>query len=177
MFTWREASRRTAERALSAAPGGWVRARVLKDAQGGGRGWTARARLLDGGWVGADVLWEGLGEAPVAGAVVTARGNFGPLPERRNPGEFDRAAWLRNLGVAAVFHAQWAEQVATGRLAAMAAKIRHGFRDRVTAGLEADSQEAAVIRAVVIGESPPDADALIAAFRDSGTLHVFTVLE
>jgi ComEC/Rec2-related protein len=175
VLTWREGSQRQAERILLAAAGGRARARILNDAQGGGRGWNAPARLLDGGCPGADVLWEGQGEAPVAGAVVTARGNFGPLPERRNPGEFDRAAWLRNLGVAAVFHAEWEEQVVTGRLAALGAKIRHGFRDRVTAGLAADSQEANVIRAVVIGESPPDADALIAAFRNSGTLHVFSV--
>jgi ComEC/Rec2-related protein len=111
----------------------------------------------------------------VAGAIVTGRGNFGPLPEPRNPGEFDRAAWLRSLGVAAVFQAEWAETVETGRWAALGASIRHGFRDRVTAGLAEDSQEANVIRAVVIGETPPDADALIAAFRNSGTLHVFSV--
>jgi ComEC/Rec2-related protein len=57
----------------------------------------------------------------------------------------------------------------------MGAKIRHGFRDRVTAGLPEDSQEAEVIRAIVIGETPPDADVLIAAFRNSGTLHAFSV--
>ena len=32
-----------------------------------------------------------------------------------------------------------------------------------------------VIRAVVIGEQPPDADDLVAAFRNSGTLHAFSV--
>jgi len=176
VFAWRDGSRRAAERELSAATGGWVRARVLKDAQGGGRFWVAPASLMDGGRAGAKVWWEGQGEAPVAGAVVTARGNFGPLPEARNPGEFDRAAWLRQQGVAAVFRADSLDgTVATGRWAALGAKIRHGFRERVTAGLEEDSQAANVIRAVVIGESPPDADTLIAAFRNSGTLHVFSV--
>jgi competence protein ComEC len=174
-FAWRDGSRRSAERALTGAPGGWARARVLRDAQGSARGWSAPARLTDGGQAGAEVLWQGTGEVPVAGAVVAARGNFGPLPAPRNPGEFDRAAWLRGLGIAAVFQAEWDERVVTGRWAALGAGIRHGFRDRVTAGLAEDSEEAAVIRAVVIGESPPDADALIAAFRNSGTLHVFSV--
>ena len=175
VFAWRDGARKAAERDLTGAPGGWMQARVLKDAQGAGRGWTAPARLLAGRRAGAVVWWQGLGEAPVAGAVVTARGNFDPLPEPRNPGEFDRAAWLRRLGVAAVFQAKWAETLETGRWAALGATIRHGFRERVTAGLAEDSQEANVIRAVVIGEQPPDADALIAAFRNSGTLHVFSV--
>jgi ComEC/Rec2-related protein len=176
VFTWRDGSRRTAEREWSAAPGGWVRAKVLKDAQGGGHFWSAPARLLDGEQAGVKVWWEGRGEMPVAGAVVAARGSFGPLPEARNPGEFDRAAWLRRQGMAAVFQAGRVEgRVETGRWALRGAKIRHGFRDAVTAGLEDDSQEANVIRAVVIGEQPPDAEALIAAFRNSGTLHVFSV--
>ena len=74
-----------------------------------------------------------------------------------------------------MFRAAWDDTLETGFLADMGARIRHGFRDRVTAGLAEDSQEANVIRAVVIGESPADADALIAAFRNSGTLHVFSV--
>jgi len=172
-LAWRDASRQAAERELTGMPGCWVRARLLSDGQGRGLGWAAPARLLEGGRVGADVLWEGRGEAPVAGAVVAARGNFGPLPVPRNPGEFDWATWLKNLGVAAVFQAQWQETVTTGWWAELGAKIRHGFRDRMTAGLAEDSEEAIVIRAVVIGEKPPDADTLIAAFRNSGTLYVF----
>jgi ComEC/Rec2-related protein len=174
-FVWRDQSRATAERELIAAPGGWMQADVLKDAQEKGPYWTAPARLSGGGKMGATVLWQGRGDPPVAGSVVTAHGNFGPLPEARNPGEFDRAAWLRKQGIAAVFHAEWDDTLETGRWAALGARIRHGFRDRVTAGLPQDSQEANVIRAVVIGEPPPDADALIAAFRNSGTLHVFSV--
>lgn len=176
VFAWRDASRLAAERALTTGtPGAWARARLLRDGQGRGQGWAAPARLLDGGPAGTDVLWEGRGEAPVAGAVVAARGNFGPLPVVRNPGEFDWAAWLRNQGVAAVFQALWQESVSTGRWAELGAKIRHGFRERITAGLAEDSEEATVIRAVVIGETPPDADTVIAAFRNSGTMHVFSV--
>jgi ComEC/Rec2-related protein len=105
-----------------------------------------------------------------------ARGNFGPLPEMRNPGEFDQASWLRSQGVAAVFLASWVEgEVTTDAWSSFGARLRQGFRNAVTVGLPEDSQEAVVIRAVVIGEQPPDADELVAAFRNSGTLHAFSV--
>ena len=176
VFTWRDQSRKDAEAGLSALAGGSMRARVLKDARGRNGAWVAPARLLDGAGAGAKVWWEGRGAPPVAGAVVTATGNFGPLPEMRNPGEFDRGEWLRRQGVAAVFHTGWmAGKVETGDLAVLGARIRQGFRQAVTAGLVEDSQEANVIRAVVIGEQPPDADTLISAFRNSGTLHAFSV--
>ncbi|MBC8126171.1 MAG: ComEC/Rec2 family competence protein [Gloeobacteraceae cyanobacterium ES-bin-144] len=174
--TWRAHSQSTAERDLCAAAGGQVRALLLKDAEGGGRYWSAPAVILEGAKVGAKIWFEGAGESPVAGAVVKAKGNFEPLPEPRNIGEFDRAAWLRRQGVAAMFRAErQAGKVETGRWALLGAAIRHGFRTRVTAGLADDSQEAIVIRAIVIGETPADADALIAAFRNSGTLHAFSV--
>ncbi|RYD29099.1 MAG: DUF4131 domain-containing protein, partial [Verrucomicrobiaceae bacterium] len=138
--------------------------------------WTAPAVLEGGRHDGAKVWWEGRGEFPVAGARVTASGNFAPLPEMRNPGDFDQAGWLRSQGVSAVFKARQIEgRVVTGPLATFGAKVRQGFRTAVTTGLDEDSQEAMVIRAVVIGEQPPDAEELVAAFRNSGTLHAFSV--
>jgi competence protein ComEC len=149
---------------------------LLKDGKGGGAFWSAPVVLLGGPQAGTHVLWQGRGAPPVAGAVVKAAGNFGPLPAMRNPGEFDQAAWLRNQGVAAVFLADGVTgEVTTGYWAALGSKIRQGFRAAVTTGLVEDSQEAVVIRAVVIGEQPPDADELVAAFRNSGTLHAFSV--
>ena len=176
MFIWRNEARNSAGRDLLASAAGEMQAEVLKDGKGGVNFWSAPAVLLGGRHAGAKVWWEGRGEPPVAGAVVTARGNFGPLPVMRNPGEFDQAAWLRGQGVAAIFHAGWVNgEVATGWRASLGAQLRQGFRAAVTAGLADDSQEAAVIRAVVIGEPPPDAEALVAAFRNSGTLHAFSV--
>ena len=175
-FTWRNEARNAAELSLLRMPGGERCGRILKDGKGGGSFWAAPATLQSGPQVGANVWWQGRGEAPVAGAVVRASGNFGPLPVRRNPGEFDQAAWLRGLGVAAVFQASGVKgTVTTGEWAALGARVRHGFRTAVTAGLVEDSQPAVVIRAVVIGELPPDADELVAAFRNSGTLHAFSV--
>lgn len=176
VFTWRDGSRARAEAEFAIAPGAFLEARLLEDGRKGGRYWAAPARLLDGPQAGVIVWWTASGEPPVAGAVVRAKGHFRPLPEARNPGEFDRAQWLRRQGVAAVFRAiRSGSEVETGALAAFGARIRHDFRARVTAGLADDSLEAQVIRAVVIGEKPADADDLIAAFRHSGTLHVFTV--
>jgi competence protein ComEC len=176
VFTWRNEARKAAELRLLECAGGVMQGRVLKDAKGKESFWNAPAVLLTGPRAGAVVWWEGRGELPVAGSQVKARGNFGPLTVMRNPGEFDQAGWLRSQGVAAVFHAGWVKgEVATGRWSALGAKLRRGFRAAVTDGLAEDSQEAVVIRAVVIGETPPDADELVAAFRNSGTLHAFSV--
>lgn len=176
VFTWRTALRQVNERQLLQSAGGEMHGRILKDAKGRGTSWAAPAVLLGGPQAGAKVWWEGRGEIPVAGSRVTARGNFGPLPEMRNPGEFDQASWLRSQGVAAVFRAGWVEgEVTTDAWSAFGARLRQGFRNAVTVGLPEDSQEAVVIRAVVIGEQPPDADELVAAFRNSGTLHAFSV--
>jgi predicted membrane metal-binding protein len=175
VYAWREKSQKDAEREWVGKSSVLIKARVLKDGRGE-RYWVAPAELLEGGKTGEKVWWQGRGAPPVAGALITARGDFLPLPKARNAGEFDRSAWLRSQGVIAVFQAGKLDtQVETGRWAALGAQIRHGFRDRVTAGLPVDSREAQVIRAVVIGEQPPDADALIAAFRNSGTLHAFSV--
>jgi len=176
VFTWRIETRNADERLLLSSSSGEMRGRVLKDGKGGGGFWVAPVVLLNGPQPGAKVWWEGRGETPVAGSQVTARGNFGPLPVMRNPGEFDQAAWLRGQGVAAMFHAGWvAGEVVTGEWPARGARWRQGFRRAVTTGLPEDSQEAIVIRAVVIGEQPPDAEELVAAFRNSGTLHAFSV--
>jgi ComEC/Rec2-related protein len=178
VFIMRDATRQQAESALaSIASGSMVRGRVLEDAKGNDRYWAAPVKLLGEPAHGVKVMWEGRGEPPVAGARVRAKGDFRSLPEPRNPGEFDRAAWLRRQGVAAVFSSVrgQAVDVEIPAMAAQAAKIRSGFRHSVTAGLADDARQAQIIRAVVIGEHPPDEPHLIDAFRLSGTLHVFSV--
>jgi ComEC/Rec2-related protein len=174
-YVSRNEFRKSAEQALIASPGGDMRGRVLAGGKGE-RFWMAPVVLQTGPQEGAKVWWQGRGETPVAGAEVKGRGNFGPLPLPRNPGEFDQAAWLRSQGVAAVFEASLSNtEVKTGRLALWGAKVRRSFRAAVTAGLDEESQQARVIRAIVIGEQPQDSDVLVAAFRNSGTLHAFSV--
>jgi len=170
-YVWRNEFRQSAEQSLLAAAGGEMRGKVLADGKGS-RFWAAPVRLESG----AKVWWQGRGETPVAGAEVQGRGNFMPLPLPRNPGEFDQAAWLRGLGVAVVFEATLSDtQVKTGDLARWGAAIRKSFRTAVTAGLAEESEQARVIRAIVIGEQPQDSEVLVAAFRNSGTLHAFSV--
>ncbi len=176
VFVLRDAARIPLESVAGSHAGLPARGKVLEDARGSERYWVAPVKLASGEPGGVKIWWEGDGELPVAGARVRARGGFKPLPEPRNPGEFDRADWLRRQGMAAVFRAMRDDTVVeTPPLAEMGARIRQGFRGRVTAGLPADSRGAHVIRAVVIGEHPPDQPELIDAFRRSGALHVFCV--
>lgn len=178
VFSVRETNDAAAGRELLGCPGQVVTAGMLRDAKGDEGFWMAPVRVREGRWRGVDLWWHGRGSPPVAGAVVTAWGEFHPIEGARNEGEFDRADWLRRQGVVAEFHSGWREPVVkTGPLAAWGARVRKGFRDAVTDGLDAASLEARVIRAVVIGETPPESEELIAAFRNSGTLHVFRVLE
>jgi len=176
VFAWRNHCRDAAAKELLDTGGGLAEGRVLTDGKGESGAWLAPVRLSGGSQAGQLVWWEGRGETPVAGALVRARGNFLPLPLQRNPGEFDQGTWLRRQGVAAVFRSTGGNcQVSTSRLAAFGARVRQGFRTAVTAGLPENSQAFMVIRAVVVGDMPPDADELIAAFRNSGTLHIFSV--
>jgi competence protein ComEC len=176
IFTWRENNRERAEERLLAIQGTHASARLLEDGRGNDRFWFGNAILRTGPLAGTRIIWHGRGEVPVAGAKVSARGGFQPLPTPRNPGEFDRAAWLRRQGVAAAFHSLGTDDaLETGWLAAWGARIRQEFRTRLTVGLPDDSPQAHVIRAMVIGERPQDEEPLINAFLHSGTLHVFSV--
>ncbi len=174
---WHNHRREAAGVVLTAAGEVAVSGHATADATGDDGGfWQTMVRLDDGPSPGALVLWHGLGEAPVAGAKIRAAGRFRPLDPPLNPGEFDSAAYHRRHGVAAQFvAARQVNTVVTGRWARLGAAIRHGFRDAVTAGLAPDSYSAMTIRAVVIGQYPQDGDSLVEAFRNSGTLHLFSV--
>lgn len=157
-------------------PPGRIGARMQEDGKVSGRGWSGLARLGSKDLPSATVMWCGSGEVPVAGAEISACGQFTQAEAPRNPGEFDEPAWLERQGAAALFLAdREGGTVTTGRWAGWAASVKRGFRTAVTDGLAEDSREADVIRAVVIGEYPKDDDEVVAAFRNSGTLHVFSV--
>lgn len=153
-----------------------VEARLTEDAIGEKGTWSAVARLRGDGYGGRKVRWMGTGEPPPAGTELKASGVFGGLGVERNPGVPDRAERLRNEGVVAVFRAsgmrseQW-----IGPVSSWAAGIKKNFRESITVGLDEDSLAAKVIRAVVLGERSRDSLGLVRGFRESGTLHVFTV--
>jgi len=169
---------RAAQREVAAAGSipGKVIARLESEPQGTGGGWGALVEIEDGGPAGK-VWWRGFGPAPGKGARIEARGRFLPFPERRNPGEFDVADWLYRKGAWGVFEASGLARPLEPppALDRAAARARAWFRDAVTTGLDPQSQEAAVIRAMVLGEMPQNEDVLVEAYRQSGTLHVFSV--
>ena len=153
-----------------------VEARLAEDGEGGEGVWSAIARLHGEGFEGKKVNWIGTGEPPPAGAEMRASGVFGKLESQRNPGTMDRSQRLRNLGVVATFRAsemrseQW-----VGPVSLWAGAFKKGFREGIVAGLDENGVEAKTIRAVVIGERARDSLELVESFRNSGTLHVFTV--
>ncbi len=153
-----------------------VEARLAEDAIGEEGTWSAVARLHGDKHGGRKVRWIGTGEPPPAGTELKAGGVFEGLGGERNPGVPDRAENLRNEGVVAVFRAngmrseQW-----IGPVSSWAAGIKKGFRESITAGLDGESLAAKVILAVVIGEKAKDSLGLVRDFRESGTLHVFSV--
>ena len=162
---------------LLAAGEAHVTAHIEEDARGHKGAWTARAELIQGPTPGARIIWLGRGELPVAGSRVSATGRISPTETARNPGEFDRAEWMKRMGVAAELDARRAVDatVDTPGLSAFAARFRHGFQTAILHGLDADSQSAQVISAMVVGQRPADAEETLTAFRNSGTLHVFSV--
>ena len=153
-----------------------VEARLAEDAMGEEGSWSAVARLHGEKYGGRKVRWIGTGELPPAGTELKASGVFQGLGGERNPGVPEHAERLRNEGVVAVFHAngmrseQW-----IGPVSSWAAGIKKGFRESITVGLDEESLAAKVILAVVIGEKAEDSLGLVRDFRESGTLHVFSV--
>lgn len=153
-----------------------VEARLEEDASGEEGTWSAVARLHGETFDGRKVRWIGTGEPPPAGTELRASGVFVELGGERNPGVPDRVENLRNEGVVAVFRAngmrseQW-----IGPVSSWAAGIKKAFRESITVGLDEESLAAKVILAVVIGEKAKDSLGLVRDFRESGTLHVFSV--
>ncbi len=153
-----------------------VEARLVEDAMGEDGSWAANARLSTPGLPAAKVRWTGTGEPAAAGTEFKATGVFHPLEAERNPGVPDRRERLRNEGVVANFRAsEMRSERWIGHFSLVAQRLKSGFRESITAGLEPDGQAAQVIRAVVVGERSRDSLELVRHFRESGTLHVFTV--
>lgn len=153
-----------------------VEGRIVGEPKTGGRGWSALVDLQDDEYSGK-VWWRGEGLAPGRGEVILGRGSFEPFPQKRNPGEFDFAGWLYRQGAWGIFTSRGEVRSvkAPPFLDRWATKARIWFRHSVTRGMEPESRNAAVIRAMVLGENPDDDDALIDMYRSSGTLHVFSV--
>jgi ComEC/Rec2-related protein len=140
----------------------------------------AEARIIQcslGELENSRVLLGGKGLAPGLGQNIQANGHFSVVKGPRNDGEFDHAQWLKRQGVLGRFFANHHETLADkdDPLLHATEKIRDHFRDAITRGLPAESDEAKVIKAMVMGEQPPYQDEILRPFRESGTLHLFSV--
>jgi len=164
------------------APGrmGELTAKTIKPTKRRLNTWEAEARIIRcsiGELEHSRVLLGGKGQAPALGQEVQASGRFALVEGPRNEGEFDHAQWLKRQGVVGRFFANHHEILA-GKDDAMlrgTEKIRDHFRDAITRGLPAESDEAKVIKAMVMGEQPQYQDEILRPFRESGTLHLFSV--
>ena len=153
-----------------------VEGRLIEDAGGYDGSWSGIVRLHGGEFSGKKVSWMGVGDPPPAGTELKSPGVFVGLQGARNPGGRDRAGMLRQEGVVAVFRAdEMMSKSWIGSYSSAAAVVKRGFHDAIVAGLEENGRAAKVIRAVVIGERSDDSLGLVRGFRESGTLHVFTV--
>ncbi len=113
------------------------------------------------------------------GDIIETEGSLHTIPPARNPYGFDRQKWrhrqgadvsltcykpLISKGVSPLYLPERTLLLWQKRLA-----------DKMTAGLDPNSQEAQLIHAVVLGKRPTRSDEMIDDFRFSGTLHVFAV--
>lgn len=113
------------------------------------------------------------------GSRVRFEGNLGPIPAPRNPHGFDQQAWRHRQG-ADLQCSTRNKVIPIGpsprhQLFATLLEWKHVLRNQITAGLDPQSNQARLIRAVVLGEKPPRDSGLVDDFRYSGTLHVFAV--
>ena len=113
------------------------------------------------------------------GDQIAVEGDLTIIPEMRNPYGFDRAKWLHRQGANLILNPHKFPQIKgihpLRRPLRMTNEWRLHLRNQMTLGLDDNSQEAQLIRAVVLGERPPQPSAMLDDFRHSGTLHVFAV--
>ena len=113
------------------------------------------------------------------GDIVTIEGNLSPINDLRNPHGFDQKKWLHRQGVNLAIRSQYRPTVSgisiTRRPIRIMSQWRLYLREQMALGLDENSQETQLIRAVVLGEKPPRPSSMLDDFRHSGTLHVFAV--
>lgn len=153
-----------------------ITARLISEPRSTERGWSALVEVLAGGPAGK--VWAyGEGATPLLWETVELKGRFLPLPLRRNPGTFDVHAWLYRQGAYGSFDSQVAARSVAppSSFRMLEDRARTGFRHAVTTGLDPASRDAAVIQAMVLGDTPAQDEELIDFYRASGTLHAFSV--
>jgi competence protein ComEC len=147
-------------------------------------------RISDGSWrslaqVTENSRWPeredrlmiyGRGNAPQLGQIIRTQGRWEPVAPPRNAGEFNRAAHMRRMGVMAECAARLWEPVGIPhRFWRWTSAARTSFIGSITRGLDPAGDEAKVILAMVMGQQPAYDDDVVEPFRQTGTLHLFSV--
>jgi ComEC/Rec2-related protein len=140
--------------------------------------WKGEARIVSAQHLPdvKKIILYGRGNAPELGETIATSGRWEPIPGPRNEGEFDRRAHLTRHGIVAECRVISWTSVKPPHLAdVFTARARHAFEHTIIHGLPPQSDEAKVILAMVMGKQPIDGDSLVEPFRQTGTLHLFSV--
>lgn len=122
------------------------------------------------------IVLLGRSAAPQLGETISTSGRWEPIPGPRNEGEFDRRAHLARHGIVAQCRVSAWQTIQPPNLGwKLTARARQGFEKALVAGLDPASEEAKVIHAMVLGKQPIAGDAVVEPFRQTGTLHLFSV--
>lgn len=127
----------------------------------------------------AAIVVRGGAEVPLPKGPLTLIGTLRLQPEPMNPGEFDAGNDRLRKGLVADF---FPERGAFPKVLPSEAqsspwteRSREWISERLGIGLETDAVTVGTIRAMILGATDEADPQVEAAFRDSGTLHVFAV--
>lgn len=178
--------------------------RVLATPKPWGQGWTFPAVVERGHWLGSpapawpvrvQVRWPGpdsqaastgtptsFSESPPKyGDVLSGVGSLQSIAPPRNPGEFDQARWLAGEGILAEWRVpQEAETLVLSsgngsKLIQLALITREHAQRLLAAGIEDFPSIHALLQAMTLGETSGLTPEQLEAFRQTGTLHLFSV--
>ena len=154
-------------------------AQIIESPKFTDRSWRSEAKVLEKNSAPAQrqkIFLSGLREAPVLGEKVRMIGYWSPVPFPRNEGEFHRAHHAKRNGIVAECRViEWESIAPVHPFWCMTSQVRHGFENAITQGLDANGDAAKVIRAMVMGQQPSYQDDVVEPFRQTGTLHLFSV--
>lgn len=122
------------------------------------------------------IVLYGRGMPPQLGETIATTGRWEPIPPPRNEGEFDRRTHLARHGIVTQCAVRSWTSVKQPHFGwRFTSRARLAFKKAITLGLNPESDEAKVILAMVMGQQPMDDNEVVESFRQTGTLHLFSV--
>jgi competence protein ComEC len=161
--------------------GVWMdfRAKIIEAPKAGQQSWQCKAAVVHcqpQSGTGKTIIVAGTGNVPALGQVIQAKGYWEPIAGPRNEGEFNRSAHMKRHGIVAeCLLRDWQLHAPASGFWRATAAARDGFQRSITQGLDPRSDEVKVILAMVMGQQPLSQDPVLDPFRQTGTLHLFSV--